>query len=97
MQDSDEMWQASPPAQVSMERMLKSENVTLAFGWELRRNAPVPGQHSGPDCAGIQEIVLATDTSRGLRKLIKVKYFRVLTCLHLNDNVQVSHRATLVT
>lgn len=72
-QESDEIWLASPPAQNSLKHILNSENVTLSMGWEIRRDSPIQGQKSGPDCAGIQNIVLASDTTRALKRLIEVQ------------------------
>ena len=71
-QDSDELWLANPPVKKALKHMLATSNVTLAIGWEIRRNAPVPGQHSGPDCAAVEQISLSKDTTDQLKKLVEV-------------------------
>ena len=63
---------ATRPVEESMKDVLSSKNVSLELGWEFRRDAPVPGQKSGPDCAAIKKIQLGTKSKDGLRRLLKV-------------------------
>jgi len=58
-QDSDQAWEATPPARAALASLLQASGASLDVGWRVQRTAPPPSPHGGPLCDGVRRIPLA--------------------------------------
>jgi hypothetical protein len=78
LQDADRFWDVTPPAQQELLAALQAAGndsasgtgVSLALGWDVQRNLPLPSDHGGPLCQGALSVPLAPGTLRQLAAVL---------------------------
>lgn len=77
IQDSDQLWQLSPPARSALEVVLAEPSAALKLGWAITRTAPLASTKGGPVCEGEITVQLAGETRM---QLLEVRAAAVQDC-----------------
>ena len=66
LQDSDTLWQISPPAKAALSAILQEPAAALSFTWSLLRTAPLTSRQGGPLCTAEVVVPLAGESRQQL-------------------------------
>lgn len=71
LQDSDQLWQLSPPARSALAVVLQEPSAALQLSWSIIRTAPLASGKGGPGCEGQINVMLAGETRM---QLLEVRF-----------------------
>lgn len=73
LQDADQLWAVTPPAEAALWQLLSSHAAELRIGWRVERTAPPASAHGGPACDGSVAVRLAGASRSQLLDVLGVR------------------------